>query len=48
MSDPLFDVSGKSIVIAGACGGLGRAIARMLGERGARLTLVDRGDVYYL
>ncbi|MFT7578263.1 MAG: NAD(P)-dependent dehydrogenase (short-subunit alcohol dehydrogenase family) [Alphaproteobacteria bacterium] len=42
MSDPLFDVSGKSIVIAGACGGLGSAIARMLGERGAHLTLTDR------
>ena len=41
-SDPHFDVSGKSIVLAGACGGLGRAMARCLAARGARLTLADR------
>lgn len=40
-ADPYFDVSGKSIVIAGACGGLGRAMARCLAERGARLVLAD-------
>ena len=40
--DPLFDIDGKSIVVAGACGGLGQAIAKMLDRRGARLTIADR------
>lgn len=40
-NDPLFDVSGKSIVVVGACGGLGRAMTRSLAERGARLMLAD-------
>lgn len=40
--DPQFNVAGKSIVLAGACGGLGREMARCLAERGARLTLADR------
>ncbi|MFY0612438.1 MAG: SDR family oxidoreductase [Hyphomicrobiaceae bacterium] len=40
-SDPLFDVSGKSIVVVGACGGLGRAMTAALAKRGARLMLAD-------
>ena len=40
-NDPLFDVSDKSIVVVGACGGLGRAMTRSLAERGARLMLGD-------
>ncbi len=40
--DPLFDVGGKSIIVAGACGGLGREISKMLDRRGARLTIADR------
>ena len=41
MSDPLFDITGRSIVVAGAASGLGRAVARALAGRGARLTLAD-------
>jgi NAD(P)-dependent dehydrogenase (short-subunit alcohol dehydrogenase family) len=41
MPDPLFDIEGQSIVIAGAASGLGRALARALAERGAQLTLGD-------
>lgn len=40
-SDPLFDVSGKSIVVVGASGGLGRAMTKALADRGARLMLAD-------
>ncbi|MGI9425417.1 MAG: SDR family NAD(P)-dependent oxidoreductase [Hyphomicrobiaceae bacterium] len=40
-SDPFFDISGKSIVIAGACGGLGSAISNELSRRGANLVLAD-------
>lgn len=39
--DPLFDLSGKSIIIAGAAGGIGSAITRCLSERAARLALFD-------
>lgn len=39
--DPLFDVSGKTCLIAGAAGGLGSAMARALAERGASLALFD-------
>jgi NAD(P)-dependent dehydrogenase (short-subunit alcohol dehydrogenase family) len=41
MSDPLFDIDGRSIVVAGAASGLGRAVARALAARGARLTVAD-------
>lgn len=39
------EVSGRSILVAGATGGLGAPIARLLSERGAALTLTarDRG-----
>lgn len=36
------DLTGRSVLIAGASGGLGSAIARDLAERGATLTLVAR------
>lgn len=36
------DVSGRSVLVAGATGGLGSAIAADLARRGARLTLVAR------
>ena len=39
--DPLFDVSERVYVIAGAGGGLGRAITRALAKRQARLVLLD-------
>jgi cyclic-di-GMP-binding biofilm dispersal mediator protein len=36
------DLAGRSILVAGASGGLGSAIARLLADEGARLTLVGR------
>ncbi len=39
--DPLFDVSGRVHLIAGAGGGLGGAIAEALAGRGAELVLFD-------
>ncbi len=41
MFDPMFDVEGRVCLIAGACGGLGRAIVRGLAERRANLALFD-------
>lgn len=38
------EISGASIVVVGASGGLGSLIARGLGERGALLTLVGRRE----
>lgn len=39
------ELEGKTIVITGAAGGIGAAVARMAAERGARLLLVDpNGD----
>jgi NAD(P)-dependent dehydrogenase (short-subunit alcohol dehydrogenase family) len=40
-ADPLFDVRGKTYLIAGAGGGIGSVLARALFERGARLVLFD-------
>ncbi|GAB3288429.1 SDR family oxidoreductase [Parahaliea aestuarii] len=37
-------IDGKRMVLTGACGGLGRAVAQRLAERGARLLLVGRND----
>jgi NAD(P)-dependent dehydrogenase (short-subunit alcohol dehydrogenase family) len=39
--DALFQIANRSIVIAGAASGLGRAMARALAARGARLMLAD-------
>lgn len=39
--DPLFDLRGRVILVAGAAGGLGRALAEELHRRGARLGLMD-------
>ena len=41
VNDPLFDISGKIIVVTGACGLIGREIAIAFGSRRARLVLVD-------
>ncbi len=41
ITDPLFNVSGKTCLIAGAGGGLGSVMAKALYERGARLALFD-------
>jgi NADP-dependent 3-hydroxy acid dehydrogenase YdfG len=40
-ADPLFDVAGRNILVAGAAGGLGAPLARALARRGARLMLAD-------
>lgn len=40
MTDP--SLTGASILVVGATGGLGAAVSRMLADRGARLTLVGR------
>lgn len=39
--DTLFDITGRTVLVAGAAGGLGTAIAEALAERGARLVLAD-------
>ena len=39
--DPLFDISGKVYLIAGAGGGIGSVLAKALFERGANLALFD-------
>ena len=39
--DPLFDVRGLAIVVAGGAGGLGAPLARALAERGARIVIAD-------
>ena len=41
MCDGIFSITGKSILLAGAGGGLGGTLARALSARGARLTLSD-------
>ena len=39
--DPFFDLNDKVVLVTGAAGGLGAAISRALGERGATLILTD-------
>ncbi len=41
LTDPLFDISGRTYLIAGAGGGLGTVMAKALYDRGARLALFD-------
>lgn len=43
MTDPIFDVSGRVVVLTGACGLIGRKIAAELNARGAHLVLADLG-----
>ena len=38
----LFDVTGKVVVITGACGVLGQCIARYLAEQGAHVVILAR------
>jgi NAD(P)-dependent dehydrogenase (short-subunit alcohol dehydrogenase family) len=45
MSDPLFNITGRSIVIAGAASGLGRAMAHALAARGVHVTIADSSPV---
>ena len=39
--DPLFDLEGRAILVAGGAGGLGLPLAQALSARGARLTIAD-------
>lgn len=41
MADALFDITGRSVLIAGGAGGLGVPLARALARRGARLVIAD-------
>lgn len=40
----LFDLAGQVVLVTGAAGGLGRAIARAMAEHGAHLVLTDRDE----
>jgi NAD(P)-dependent dehydrogenase (short-subunit alcohol dehydrogenase family) len=40
-ADPLFDLEGRVVLVAGGAGGLGEPIARALAERGARVSIAD-------
>lgn len=44
VTDALFDVSGKTFLIAGAGGGLGSVMAEALDQRGASLVLFDTDE----
>ena len=39
--DPLFDVAGRSILVAGGAGGLGAPLAQALARRGAKVLIAD-------
>lgn len=42
--DPVFDVSGKVVVLTGGCGLIGKSIVKALHERGAKLVIADIAD----
>lgn len=44
MTDSLFDLSGRAILVAGGAGGLGAPLATALARRGARLVIADVDD----
>ncbi|RED44301.1 SDR family oxidoreductase [Aestuariispira insulae] len=39
--DPVFNVAGKTVVLTGGCGLIGRAIVEALHQRGAKLVIAD-------
>ena len=41
MTDPLFDLEGRTILITGAGGAIGSTVARALADRGARVAVQD-------
>lgn len=45
MTDTLFDISGRAILVAGGAGGLGAPLAVALARRGARLVIADIEEV---
>jgi NAD(P)-dependent dehydrogenase (short-subunit alcohol dehydrogenase family) len=40
----MFDVSGKAVIVTGAASGIGRAIAEVMAESGARVALLDQDE----
>ena len=44
MSDPLFDVAGRVVVVTGGLGQLGATYAAALADRGARVAILDVAD----
>jgi NAD(P)-dependent dehydrogenase (short-subunit alcohol dehydrogenase family) len=41
ITDPLFDLADRSILVAGGAGGLGAPLARALAQRGAKVLIAD-------
>jgi NAD(P)-dependent dehydrogenase (short-subunit alcohol dehydrogenase family) len=46
MNEDLFAVNGKTVVLTGACGLIGKAIAEAFAERGAGLVLADVAEAH--
>lgn len=44
MSPPRYGLQGKTVLVTGAAGGIGSALARAFAAQGARLMLLDRAD----
>ena len=44
MTDPLFDVAGRVVVVTGGLGQLGATYASALAERGAKVAILDVAD----
>ena len=44
MTDPLFDVTGRVVVVTGGLGQLGAAYAAALAQRGAKVAILDVAD----
>ena len=42
--DPNFSLANKVALITGGAAGIGRAIAELFGQKGAKLVLVDKSD----
>jgi NAD(P)-dependent dehydrogenase (short-subunit alcohol dehydrogenase family) len=41
MADPLFDIAGRVILVAGGAGGLGAPLAKAFAQRGAKVIIAD-------
>ncbi|MDP3750020.1 MAG: SDR family NAD(P)-dependent oxidoreductase [Phenylobacterium sp.] len=42
--DQMFDVRGKGCIVTGGANGIGLAFAEVMGENGARVTIIDRNE----